>query len=213
LSSPLDAIRSLHNAFRTDILQIDNLALKTARDRGNFAPVFDRLHVIGEILDYHAQGEEAAVFPAVDNLAPLVARAYFLDHRELDIMVDGLESMRNMPDPLATARATAVLGSHLRIHLNKEDSHLYPILRERTSIPEQAAIAGQMSRKVPQDKFPTVIQWLFPLLNLEDQTVITKVWMTAMPPQVFDGVKQLIQKAIPNSWVELTQKIPQLLQK
>jgi iron-sulfur cluster repair protein YtfE (RIC family) len=213
LSSPLDAVRSLHNAFRTDILQIDNLALKIARDGGDFTAVFDRLHLIGEILDYHAQGEEAAVFPAVDNLAPLVARAYFLDHRELDIMVDGLESIRNMPDPLATARATAVLGSHLRIHLNKEDAHLYPILRERTSIPEQAAIAGQMSRKVPADKFPTLIQWLFPLLNLEDQTVITKVWMTAMPPQVFEGVKPLIQKAIPNSWVELTQKIPQLLQK
>ncbi len=211
MSSPFDAVRSLHNAFRTDILQIDNLTLKTARDGGNFTPVFDRLHVIGEILDYHAQGEEAAVFPAVDKLAPLVARAYFLDHRELDLMVNGLESMRNMPDPLATARATAVLGSHLRIHLNKEDAHLYPILRERTSIPEQAAIAGQMSRKVPADKFPILIQWLFPLLNLEDQTVITNVWMNAMPPQVFEGVKLLIQKAIPNSWIELTQKIPQLL--
>jgi hypothetical protein len=213
LSSPLDAVRSLHNAFRADIFQIDDLALRTARSSGDFTVVFDRLHVIGEILDYHAQGEESAVFPAVDNLAPLVARAYFLDHRELDIMVDGLESMRNMPDPLATARATAVLGSHIRIHLNKEDSHLYPILREKTSISEQAAIAGQMSRKVPADKFPTLIQWLFPLLNLEDQTVITKVWMNAMPPQVFEGVKLLIQKAVPNSWVELTQKIPQLLQK
>ncbi len=213
MSSPLDAVRTLHNAFRLDIFQIDDLALKTARTGGDFSPVFDRLHVIGEILDYHAKGEEAAVFPAVDNVAPLVAKAYLMDHRELDTMVSGLESMRNMPDPLATARATAVLGSHLRIHLDKEDAHLYPILRERTSNAEQAAIAGQMSKKVPAEKFPTMIQWLYPLLSLEDQTVITKVWQTAMPPQVFESIKPLIQKATPNSWIELTQKIPQLLQK
>lgn len=213
MSSPLDAVRTLHNAFRLDIFQIDDLALKTARTGGDFIVVFDRLHIIGEILDYHAKGEEAAVFPAVDNVAPLVAKAYLMDHRELDTMVSGLESMRNISDPLTTARATAVLGSHLRIHLDKEDAHLYPILRERTSNAEQAAIAGQMSKKVPAEKFPTMIQWLFPLLDLKDQTVITKVWMTAMPPQVFEGIKPLIQKATPNSWIELTQKIPQLLQK
>ena len=67
-----------------------------------------------------------------------------------------------------------------------------------------------MSKNVPPDKFPALIQWLFPLLNLEDQTVMTKTWMTAMPPQVFEGVKPLIKKAIPENWVELTQKIPHL---
>lgn len=211
LSSPLDAVRSLHNAFRLDIFQIDDLALRTARTSGDFTVVFDRLHIIGEILDYHAKGEEAAVFPAVDNLTPLVAKAYFMDHRELDIMVNGLEAMRNAPDPLKTARATAILASHLRIHLDKEDAHLYPILRERATLSEQASIAGQMSKNIPPDKFPVLIQWLFPLLNLQDQTVMTSVWLTAMPSQAFEGVKLLIKKAIPNNWVELTKKIPQLL--
>lgn len=82
-----------------------------------------------EILGYHAKGEEAAVFPAVDNVAPLVAKVYIMDHRELDSMVSGLEAMHKTPDPLTTARATAVISSHLRIHLDKEDAHLYPILR------------------------------------------------------------------------------------
>ena len=94
---------------------------------------------MGEILDYHARGEEAAVFPAVDNVAPLVAKAYLMDHRELDIMVSGLEAMRKAPDPLTMARATAVLNSHLRIHVDKEDAHLIPDSqrannRERTGL-------------------------------------------------------------------------------
>lgn len=203
----------LHNAFRVDILEIDDLALRTARSSGDFTAVFDRLHVIGEILDYHAQGEEAAVFPAVDNVVPLVAKAYFMDHRELDIMVDGLEKMRKTPEPLTTARATASLATHLRIHLDKEDAHLYMILRERTTPTEQAAIAGQMSRKVPPEKFPVLIQWLFPLLNIEEQTVVTQGWITLMPPPVFNSVKPLIQKSIPENWNELTRRIPQLYEK
>jgi hypothetical protein len=165
---------------------------------------------MGEILDYHAKGEEAAVFPAVDNLAPLVAKAYILDHRELDTMVNGLEAMRKTPDLLATTRATAVLNSHLKIHLYKEDAHLYPILRERTTESEQTSIVGLMSKQVPPDRFPAIVQWLFPLLDLEDRVAVTKVWMTEMPPQVFDSLKLLIKKTVGENWVGLTRQIPEL---
>ena len=129
---------------------------------------------MGEILDYHAKGEEAAVFPAVDNVAPLVAQSYLFDHRELDIMVNGLEAMRKALDPLTVARATAVLNSHLRIHLDKEDAYLYPILKERTTESEQSSIVSVMSQKVPSDKFPTLVKWLFPLLEFQDQVAVTK---------------------------------------
>jgi iron-sulfur cluster repair protein YtfE (RIC family) len=179
---PLDVVGCLHNAFRRDVFQIDDAAFKIARGGGDLTLVFERLHVMGAVLDYHARGEEAAVFPAVDNVAPLVAKAYFMDHRELDIMVAGLEEMRKAPHPLATARATAVLNAHLRIHLDKEDAHLYPILRERASESEQAAIVGAMSRKVPPENFPELTRWLFPLLDFNDKLVVTRGWMNMMPP-------------------------------
>jgi iron-sulfur cluster repair protein YtfE (RIC family) len=210
LSGPIDIVRSIHNAFRRDISQIDDSVFKIARIGGDLTSVSDRLHTLGEILDYHARGEEAAVFPAVDKLAPLVSEAYLMDHRELDNMVNGLEAIRKTPDTLTTARATAVLASHLRIHLYKEDAYLYPILRERTTESEQATIAGLMSKKVPPDRFPIMVQWLFPLLDLDDRVVVTKGWMTLMPPQVFDGLKPLIKKAVADNWIELTQRIPKL---
>ena len=176
------------------------------------SPVLDRLHVMDEILDYHARGEEAAVFPAVDNVAPLVARAYLMDHRELDKMVDTLKTihLQKSPDPLLAARATAVLNSHLRIHLDKEDAHLYPILREKTTISQQVSIIGIMSSKIPPDRFPAAIKWLFPLLSLSDQVVVTKGWMTLMPPQVFANVKPLIKSTVAEGWETITQRIPEL---
>jgi iron-sulfur cluster repair protein YtfE (RIC family) len=210
LSGPIDIVRCIHNAFRRDLIQIDTSAFNIARKGGDLTSVFDRLHTVAEILDYHAQGEEAAVFPTVDNLAPLVARAYFLDHRELDVMVGRLEMMRRTPDALITTRATAALESHLRIHLDKEDAHLYPILSERTTEKEQTSIVGLMSRKVPPERFPVLVQWLLPLLDFDDLVVITEGWMKLMPPQVFTGLKPLLRKVIAEDWGKLVRRIPDL---
>ena len=210
LSGPLDIVRAFHNAFRRDISQIDDSVFAIVRSGGDLTASLDRLHIFGEMLDNHAKGEEKAVFPAVDNVAPLVAAAYLMDHRKLDTMVSGLEALSKAPDPLSTARATAVLRSHLTIHLYKEDVHLYPLLKERTTENEQASIVGLMGKTLPPEKYPMAIQWLFPLLNLEDRVAATKVWMAEMPPQVFDNLKLLIKKVVAENWVELTKRIPEL---
>jgi len=210
MSGPLDIVRSIHNAFRRDVFQIDDTVYKIARTKGDLTPVLDRLHLMGEILDYHARGEEEAVFPAVDKVAPLVAKAYLMDHRELDTMVSRLEAMRKAPDPLTTARATAALNAHLQIHMDKEDVHLYQILRQRTTTDEQASIVAIMARKVPPEKTPTLVRWLFLLLDHDDRAVITKGWMTLMPPQAFTGLKHLIKEVVGPDWTELTRRIPEL---
>jgi hypothetical protein len=195
--------------------QIDSLVLDIARGGGDVSPILARLEVMDEILDYHAKGEEVAVFPAVDNIAPLVAKSYLMDHRELDRMVDTLKTIHQQksPDPLLTARATAILNSHLRIHLDKEDAHLYPILREKTTLSQQVSILGIMSNKIPLDRFPAAVGWLFPLLNLDDQVVVIRGWMTLMPPQVFANVKPLIKSSVAEGWEMITQRIPELKNK
>ena len=193
--------------------QIDISVLNVARERGDFSSIFDRLQVMTEILDYHARGEEAAVFPAVDNIAPFVAKAYIMDHRELDNMVQGLEAIRKAPDPLTAARATAVLNSHLRIHLDKEDAHLYPILREGTTDDEQVSIGRNMASKTPPERLPTQFQWLLPLLDFDDQVKVTRLFMAIMPPSVFTMVKPLIKKSVSANWPILTQQIPELSDK
>jgi zinc finger-like protein len=163
-------------------MEIDEEALKAASSDGDFTPILNRFTITGEFLDYHAKGEEEAVFPAVEKVAPLLTKTYVTDHRELDTMVAGLEAMRTANDPLISARATAVLKSHLKIHLYKEDTQLYPLLRERTTVAEQESILGIMSRKVPPEKTPSLIRWLFSLLGQEDRVIVTRGWMNLMPP-------------------------------
>ncbi len=208
--TPLDVIPSFHNAFRNDMRQIDRAAYGAAAGDGDLSPVVERLRFFSEILKWHADGEDELVFPALDKVAPLVARAYFLDHREFDIMTEGLAKIEAASDALVAARETAALTAVLRIHLDKEDTHLYPILRERTSVEEQGAIVGGMAAHVPPDRNPEFIQWLFTVLELDDQEMWLRVVMGLMPEPVFKMIKPLVRETVKEGWSKLTRRIPEL---
>lgn len=226
MTGPLDAVTAIHNAFRRDMAAIDTAGLAWARStqadsaaasytldaarRGEGATHVERFRFFNEVLVWHAHGEELAVFPALEEVAPSVAEAYVKDHRGLDAAFEALNSAVGADDPLETARATAAFKFHLDIHLAKEDSHLYRLVKERISMPDQGKLVGVMSSTVPPERFPEVVAWMFPLLGDDDRENMTRVWQMLMPPQVFAFARQLIQKATGDGWTELTRRIPEL---
>jgi hemerythrin-like domain-containing protein len=208
---PVDAIRAIHNAFRNDLERIDSAALEFARGKEGLAATVERFRFFNEVLVWHAHGEELAIFPLVDNVAPLVAEAYVKDHRGLDIANDTLSKSYSAHDLLQTARATAAFRFHLNIHLDKEDTHLYRIFKERVTLPDQGKAIGIMSSTVPKERFPELVAWMFPLMGNDDRENMTRIWQMVMPAPTFAGVKELIKMAIGSDWVELTRRIPTLL--
>jgi hypothetical protein len=210
MTEPLDAIMAFHNAFRRDMAGIDAAALDSARGKPGLMPAIERFRFFNEVLVWHAHGEELAIFPALEAVVPSVAEAYLRDHHGLDAAFETLSAAVSAQDALETARATAAFKFHLDIHLGKEDAHLYRLVRERVPASEQGKAVGIMSSTVPQDRFPEVIAWMYPLLGHDDRENMTRIWQTVMPAPVFAGVKQLIQKAIGNDWAELVRRIPTL---
>jgi len=210
MTEPLDAVLAIHNAFRRDMSKIDAAALDSARGKPGLASAVERFRFFNEVLVWHANGEELAIFPAVEAVAPSVAEAYERDHRGLDAAFDALNAAVSARDALETARATAAFKFHLDIHLAKEDAHLYRLMRERVPMPEQGKALGIMSSSVPQDRFPEVVAWLFPLIDHDDRENMTRIWQMVMPQPVFAQVKQLIQAATGDDWAELTRRIPTL---
>jgi hypothetical protein len=210
MTEPVDAIRAFHNAFRNDMERIDGAALESAQGTEGLAETIERFRFFNEILVWHAHGEELAVFPAVEKVAPLVAEAYVIDHHGLDQAFDELSSSYAAQDPLKTARATAAFRFHLKIHLYKEDTHLYRIFKERIPLAEQGEVLGIMAGAVPQERFPEVVAWLYPLIGDDDRENMTRIWQMVMPAPVFTGIKDLIRQAIGTDWAELARRIPTL---
>lgn len=210
MAEPIDAIRAIHNAFRNDLKRIDTAALNSARGNEGLVATIERFRFLNEVLVWHANGEELAIFPVLENVAPLVAEAYVKDHRCLDSAFDTLSKSYSARDNLQIARSTAAFRFHLNIHLYKEDTHLYRIFKERVSLPEQGKAIGIMSSTVPKERFPELVAWMFPLIGHEDRENMTRIWQMVMPAPTFAGVKELIKKAIGSDWDELTGRIPTL---
>ena len=210
MAEPLDAVRAIHNAFRRDMALIDDAAYAAARGGGDLSKVVERYQFFNEVLAWHAHGEELAIFPVLEGVAPLVAEAYEKDHRGLDALFDSMGDAISRTDALGTARVTSAFRFHLGIHLDKEDAHLYRIIAERVSVQDQGKAVGIMAEQAPQDRFAEVVAWMFPLMGNDDRENMTRIWQMVMPDPAFAGAKGLIQNAIGDDWAELLRRIPAL---
>jgi len=207
---PIDGVLAIHNAFRADMAAIDAAAVAAARGTGGLEATVERFRFFDEILSYHAEGEEKGVFPLLDEVAPLVAETYAMDHRRLDQAFDALSNAVSARDALQTARATAAFKFHLDTHLAKEDAHMFRIIRERVSVPDQVKAVGTMSSTMPGDRVPEFTAWIYPLLGDDDRENFTRALQMLMPWEVFAPSIPLIHQATGDGFAELTRRIPEL---
>src|SRR3954466_1530819 len=207
---PIDAVVAIHNAFRQDMKLIDVAALESARGKPGLEAVIERFRFLNEVLEWHAHGEELAIFPALEEVAPSVAEAYEKDHRALDAAFARLNNAVSASDALETARSTAAFKYYLDVHLMKEDTHLYRLIRERVAVPDQGQAVGVMASGIPQDRFPEFVAWMFPLLGHDDRENMTRIWQKVMPADAFAGATTLVELAIGDDRAELARRIPEL---
>ena len=73
MTSPIDAVVAIHNAFRVDIASIDEAALSAAKGMPGLQETVDRFRFMNEVLVWHADGEEQSMFVELEAVAPCVA--------------------------------------------------------------------------------------------------------------------------------------------
>jgi len=211
MAGPIDAVVAIHNAFRHDIARIDAAALEAARGKPGLAATVERFRFLNEVLAWHADGEDSVISPLLESVAPDVYATYEQDHRALDAAFAALNQAVSVHDPLETARATKAFKFHLDLHLDKEDAHMYRLISERVSLPEQGQAIGLMASHAPQDRFPEVVAWMFPLIGRDDRVNMTRSWQMGMPPEGFAMAATLIEQAVGDDWPELALIIPELV--
>jgi hemerythrin-like domain-containing protein len=204
VARPLDAITAFHNAFRRDIARIDQAALSWARGEAPAPPDLARYRFFNEVLVWHANGEEAVVFPFIEREAPLLSEPYIQDHHGLDTAYERLHAAVEAGDALEAARGSAAFKFHLDLHLAKEDKQVYALIRERIRLPDEQGMVGTISGMTPRERFPEVIAWIFPLLIHGERQALVDVFQSLMPPEVFAGVKGLIRNALGDDWNAIT---------
>jgi hypothetical protein len=211
MTGPIDAVVAIHNAFRHDMELIDEAALAAARGETGCEMTIERFRFLEEVLAWHAEGEDVVIQPLLESVAPSVYDTYELDHRALDAAFVALDRAVAAGDALETARATKACRFHLDLHLDKEDAHMYRLIRERVPVPQQGDAVGRMASHAPDERFPEVVAWMFPLIGSDDRVNMTRSWQMGMPAEGFAMASQLIEAVVANDWVELTRQVPELV--
>jgi len=209
-ANPLDLIYVAHQAFRRDIDQIDRAAVAAARGEHDLDVTIDRFRFFGEMLSWHAEGEDAGIFPVLAPVVPFIVTAYELDHRGLDLAIDGLTAAVDAHDAIEIARSTAALKFHLVMHLYKEDVDLYPVLEQELSPVDRARAVGVFTDALPVDRFGDFVRWLFPLVNTDERVRVVRVWHDAMPSDVFEGSIRMVERTIGDEFTDLVAHMPDL---
>ena len=208
---PFGGIKTFHNAFRKDVAEIDEAVYDVAANGGDLSPVLDRLQLFSLWLGYHARGEDVSVLPALDRVVPHVAKAYEIDHRELEVMAEALKRIMGARDERGAARAMTALTTHLTIHLAKEDVHMYPLLREATSADEQFKILDDLAAVVPGEDFPALLTWFYGLAPAEERAVMTELWLAMMGEDALPWFRGIARDCIASGgWADLTRRLPAL---
>jgi hypothetical protein len=211
MTGPIDGVLAIHNAFRRDIELIDTAALESAQGKRGLETTVERFRFFNEVLEWHAQGEDAVIMPLLESVAPSVYATYEMDHVALDSAFVELNRAVSARDPLETARATKAFKFHLDLHLDKEDAHLYRLIGERVSLADQGRAIGEMAAHSPRERFPEVVAWMFPLMGHVDSVSMVQSWQMGMPPEGFAMASTLIEQAVGDDWTELVRDVPQLV--
>jgi hypothetical protein len=206
-ANPLDLILVAHQGFRRDLDEIDKAAAASVRGDHDLDATIDRFRFFGEMLAWHAEGENRGIFPALEPVVPFIVTAYELDHRGLDLAFDGLTAAVDARDAIEIARSTAAFKFHLEMHLYKEDVDLYPVLAEQLSTSEVADAVGVFTDALPVDRFGDFVRWLFPLVTTEERARVAQVWQAAMPPDMFAGTMGLVERTIGDEYRALEAQI------
>ncbi len=209
MARPLDAVTAFHNAFRRDIAQIDSAALAWARGDREATDTLARYRFLNEVLVWHANSEEAVVFPLIEKEAPMLSEPYIQDHHGLDAVHERLHEAVEANDALGAARATAAFKFHLDLHLAKEDRQVYPLLKRRIRLPEERGVGSTIAAMVPRERFPEVVAWIFPLLGPTDRENLVQVFGMLMPPEVLANVGVMVKQAVGDEdWAALSRFLP-----
>lgn len=168
---------------------------------------------------FHAEEEEAVVFPSSARVAQSLVSELIQDHhgltrRETEI---GRSMHELVQQPSSEARIAAGIRVNQLVnelivaylaHMNREETELVPVMREHFSDGEQAAMRGAIIAKFPREQLFALLGWMLPALNVSELSDLLGSLKGAAPPPLLKAVSDLCGSRVePARWAEVRLRV------
>jgi hypothetical protein len=194
-----DLYRDIHKGIRTELFAVTTSAGQTdPSDRVARAALAAHVRDLQWLLETHAEHEDAAIQPLMEQHLPEVAEQVARDHVAFDARVESLVALAtDAVDAPTDARRGMVhclyadLASFTGVYLAHQD------LEERVVMPGLEAAVGieailgvhqQIIGSIPPQDMARSLALMLPAMNVDDRTEMLGGMRAGAPPEVFEGV-------------------------
>ena len=135
-----------------------------ASSPGDVAGFGVHLGMIDSILETHAQDEEVVLWPEIESRLPGMMDSYEIDHREERSLFERIHAevsalaqpgMDREATQRRLTRSVAVATEQLKLHMAKEEEHVYSAFAETLTDEEWKSLSDRLLSGLPIDKLPT----------------------------------------------------------
>lgn len=211
----------IHKALSGELDNLEAHARSLNPDRPEEMGAFaEHLGMIEGLLHVHSQEEEGVLWPEIEKQMPSLTRPYELDHEADDEVFARIHShleklQQQSPDrasaQVSLARDTGVLAEQVRLHIRKEEEHVYAPFADRISRDEQMDISRRILSNLPAEILPQAMPWLASFLTPEEVAEGFALYVEAVGPErgrLF--ITPLPNGMPPEKWQEVLKHAPQL---
>jgi hypothetical protein len=197
-----DLYRDIHKGIRSELFAVvESAGSIDPSDRCARAALSDHVRSTVELLELHAEHEDAAIQPALERHLPAVAERIGRDHASfearaaalVDLAVSSAES--DGPDQrrlshLLYLDLAAFTGAYLE-HQDFEERDLMPELQAAVGVEAVVRIHQEILASIPPEQMATSLALMLPAMNLDDRTELLGGMRAGAPAEAFAGVWSL----------------------
>ncbi|KAK7271233.1 hypothetical protein RJT34_26963 [Clitoria ternatea] len=200
--SPILIFSFFHKAIRNELDALHRLAMAFATGScSDIQPLFERYHFLRSMYRHHSNAEDEVIFPALDIRVKNVAQTYSLEHKGESDLFDHLFELLNSyihndeSFPKELASCTGALQTSVSQHMAKEEEQVFPLLIEKFTLKEQAALVWQFLCSIPVNMMTEFLPWLSTSISSDESHDLRKCLSKIVPEE------KLLQKVI-FTWME-----------
>ncbi len=215
IKGPIRAIFYIHKAIRTELDTLRDLAEKLELD-SDCSEIERRVNFLADVVDAHAQGEEGAFYPAMDELRRDISLVFSWDHKidegyfqAIKQSITKIKGGGNQSDLVGLKRNIYALHATLGAHAQKEDDLLIPLADREMDLGEQGEMVGKISAKIPPHQMEEGLKWIVGTISLEERADYLGIMKRGVPPESFDMIAGWVKEVLTaDEWQELSSRLP-----
>lgn len=203
----LDLYKDIHKGIRAELFAVTTAAGQTdPADRAARAALAAHVRDVHQLLEEHAEHEDAAIQPLLEVHLPAIAEQVAVDHLAFE------QRSASLVDLAATVAAGAA-GAERRLlhrlyldlgafvssylaHQDLEERELMPALEQAVGVEAVVGVHRQILASIPPDAMARSLALMLPALNLDDRTEMLGGMQAEAPAEVFEGVWGLAETVL-----------------